>query len=474
MSESKDVVFINATNNGGYSPPISLCYLQAVLEPKYATELFDAGWYPLGKEDAEELAMVISKVNPKIVGISSVDTELDVAIEFSKKLKDKEKDIVVCMGGYGPTFQPERCLSEGNCDFVVRGEAETTIGEFFPRIIAGNYYAFKKSKGVSYFEGERVISNPDNDIVHDLDSLPFPLRRDIEQKDYLIPENQIIDPGYNGIYNVPLMSSRGCSWAKCKFCNGVKFLGGDAYRVRSNESMIKELEEVEEVHGPCVVQDYSACFLGGRPKQMGKFLGLFSKNFENAYLGFMIRPDSLLASHKSIEKNLGSIYNIGIGIENFSDSFLKRNEKGVSSEINKKAIRVMEDLRKKRGSKGIYYPTFYTLFTIDCDLETTIDEFMEHYKTIKDLNILEVWEPNVMKYFPFISQDQQEEIWKNRALSEETLYLRELVLHAENLNNPEMSIEATNFQEDKLKERAERLRQFFDHLLDFSESSSVD
>ena len=141
MTKSFDVILINTVENLGVYPPLSLCYLQAVLESdkcgNLVTNLLDAGKYGIDKSNVDAVAKMVSKRTPYIVGISSMDTELKVGIHLSKKLKEIDPDIVVCMGGYGSTFQPERCLEKGKCDFVVRGEGELTVGELFPRIIAG-------------------------------------------------------------------------------------------------------------------------------------------------------------------------------------------------------------------------------------------------------------------------------------------------------------------------------------------------
>ena len=476
MSESKDVLFINATWEFGmnFSPPLSLGYLQAVLENQnLETLLFDAGKYWLDKSHSDYVAEVVSKVNPHIVGISSMDHQLEDAIEFSKKIKENDKDIIVCMGGYGPTFQYERCLNESGCDFVVRGEAEKTVEKLFQKIIGGKYDEIYKSRGVAYKRDGRIFLNPDQELVYDLDSLPFPLRRDLKTRDYEIPEillennrgplgnaiknmRQRLGKGLpflkaSGIYNIPIMSSRGCSWGKCKFCNGAKFPGGEAYRVRSNESMIRELKEVND-EGLGVVTDQSACFLGGKPEQMGDFLDLFNQNFEEAYLDFMIRSDSLLDSRESIRKHMDKIYRIAIGIESFSEDFLKRNVKGVSSKTNREAVTFLEELREKRGTDGIYYPTLYMPMTIDCDGQTTIKEFKEHYGRIKSLGILKFWEPNHMKYHPWTSWKQQDEIWEKDVIDSIA-------------KNEDYWVVSTKFEEDKLEERAEKLRRIFDPLV---------
>jgi hypothetical protein len=163
---------------------------------------------------------------------------------------------------------------------------------------------------------------------------------------------------------------------------------------------------------------------------------------------------------------------MSIGVENFSDEFLRRNKKGVTSQINQKAILAMQDLRKKRGDEGICYPTFYIPMTIDCDNKTTFKEFKEHYSLIKKLGLLELWEPNFMKYHPIRSWEEQEYLSRkdvhsgneNGRYDLEPFLLRDIIKNIE--ASPELHIVATGFKDDAMKERAEKLKRIFDPLVE--------
>jgi hypothetical protein len=109
------------------------------------------------------------------------------------------------------------------------------------------------------------------------------------------------------------------------------------------------------------------------------------------------------------------------------------------------------------------------MFTLDCDLETTRKELAEHYGWLKKLKVIESWEPNSRTFFPYISSEQQEKIWMDDAVSRknfEAYLIRNVILYID--SSSELNLASTKFQEDKLQERAERLQEIFDPLVEFA------
>ena len=452
MTESKEVVFVHASpSNLRYEPwePLNLGILQAILEEKgISTYLIDAYRDNLS---SEKVIKEIKKKNPAIVGISAVDLSLPQALNISKKLK--EEDYIVCLGGYGPTFQYERCLNEGKCDFVVRGEGEYPVSQLFPELLNNNKGHIKRTKGICYKDGDEIIKTSNQKIVYDLDRLPFPLRRDMPPEKYK----------KDNILGATFISARGCYWGKCKFCDIRKFPGGKKYRRRSPQNIIEELKMLHDDYGISLVADMSSCFLGINEDWVKKFFNLLKDNFDDIYLKFETRADTFLKFKNILEDNLDIIFGIDVGIENFDDNWLKRNYKGTNRVQNIKTIETLKEFKNIRDHMDTdRYCTFFNYFTIDVDGDTTLEEFTRHYNTLKELEIVGTWRPNIMLYYPWISKEQQDEIWKEKS-NPDALALKYAIENLYGCGGYLSNSRALN--ENRLNDRRDMLSSFFDELL---------
>ncbi len=456
--EDVDVVFIQPRRNGvSLNPdveenvyePVNIGILQAILEEKgISTYFIDAD---KEKKENKRIVREVTKYNPTIVGISATDFSLPNGIELSKILKEEDVPYVV-FGGYGPTFQYRRCFEEGNCDIVVRGEGEIPVSKLFPELLTGNEKAIEKTRGICYRRDNKIIENGYPEIVYNLDRLPFPLRRDIPPKEYL------------GVA-AAFVSSRGCEYGKCNFCSIWKFPGGRIYRRRSPENVIEELKHLYEEHGVFIFGDVSSSFLGRDLSWTKKFFELaekeFGKNEFNLY--FETRSDYLLKNKEVIEEHLNKIYEIDVGIENFDQNVLDRYNKGISPETNIQVINLLRKLKDEKEKKeGIMYGTFFRMFTIDCDLYTTLEEFENHYNTIKKLSILDIWTPNVMVYHPWVSFEEEKKLWLKYATPEAL----SIAIAIEGFCSSSFNIPISEaIEKNLLEKRAESVQEFFDEFI---------
>src|SRR3989344_1416951 len=97
----------------------------------------------------------------------------------------KELGLPVAAMGMHVTTIPEQALSESQFDFTIRGEPELISVNLAKAIKAKK--PFKTVRGISYRDGEKIISNPAEDLIQDLDSMPFPARDLINNEKYIEP-----------------------------------------------------------------------------------------------------------------------------------------------------------------------------------------------------------------------------------------------------------------------------------------------
>lgn len=178
-----------------------------------------------------------------LVGISTITSTARAAYRIASKIKTFNPTIPVIMGGPHVTFLADEALSEG-ADFVVRGEGEYSFIELINWLEKSNT-DIKEIKGISYKIGNKVFHNPDSAAIHNLDSLPFP--------NFKIVQN------YQKISNIILQTSRGCPF-DCKFCSVIKMFGQDC-RFHSVEYVIEEIKYLKNVFGNKPVFFYDDNFL---------------------------------------------------------------------------------------------------------------------------------------------------------------------------------------------------------------------
>jgi radical SAM superfamily enzyme YgiQ (UPF0313 family) len=129
--------------------------------------------------------------------------------------------------GTHPTFRPRECLDHEAVDWVLVGEPEVALEQFFLAGRAAGVYGKKDVDREQRFVGATPLD--------DLDGLPFTDRRLVP------PWQRYPNPFMRGPY-ATCTTSRGCG-GRCTFCTAPGFYGR-RYRAQSPERVMSELEAV--------------------------------------------------------------------------------------------------------------------------------------------------------------------------------------------------------------------------------------
>ncbi|MBI4549440.1 MAG: B12-binding domain-containing radical SAM protein [Candidatus Omnitrophica bacterium] len=212
-------------------PPLVLLNCAAILEKDgLASRVLDQEATDLS---AEEIAEAARKADFLFVTSSDIDRwqcpnlDYEKFVEFVRRLPDPDR--VYLMGAHG-TFYPEEFLKKTGAKGVLRGEPEWTVRE----IARGASPA--SVAGLTYREGEKIISNPDRRPVP-MAEFPVPAFHAVDLNDYYYE--------LMGDRFAVLEASRGCSFS-CTFCSLTMY--GNGVRAKPVENLLEELREARR-HG---------------------------------------------------------------------------------------------------------------------------------------------------------------------------------------------------------------------------------
>jgi len=186
----------------------------------------------------ESTAKIMSGKPPDIVGISVVYfTQMLSAFTLAQLIKKKRPDVTVVLGGGIITNLIERLPRNRGLfsmvDAFVAMEGEHALLEIVRRLERGRSLqgipnvVTARDPSDSFSNGNRFIEPVDELPTPDFDGMPF--------KRYFSPEPII-----------PLLTSRGCYWGRCAFCNSANMLGGGFYRSRRLDLIVDDLRSLSK------------------------------------------------------------------------------------------------------------------------------------------------------------------------------------------------------------------------------------
>lgn len=196
----------------------------------------------------EILKQRIEEFNPTIFGVSCLfDFSIRYFLEILEYLKKASNSIVVA-GGVIATFEWKNLIEKDLAHFVITGEAENKINYLLDHITTENLDT--KSEPHIYYKYQGVVEQTKGTLgeidfnTNLVDSYKlFPIA-EYNKYGSLNPFSRTID----GVLPFAVIQrSRGCR-AHCTFCSVEKIMGAGV-RIRSNESVLQEMEFLIQEHG---------------------------------------------------------------------------------------------------------------------------------------------------------------------------------------------------------------------------------
>ena len=238
-------------------PPMGLGYLASIGEKiGIEVKILDClirGWdheeeagdtlVRVGLSD-KEIKDFILDFNPDLVGINcSFSRQHKLYHHILGLVKQINPKCITVAGGAHVTVCPEDVLNDPACDFILMGEAEESFENLLNAL--NNSRDVKSVDGLGWKNNGKLLINPKNKWIDNLDSIGFPAYHIMELERYFALD---VSHGFRHKNKFcPIITSRGCP-AKCTFCSAEK-VWGRKYRARTVNNILEEMKLLRSKYG---------------------------------------------------------------------------------------------------------------------------------------------------------------------------------------------------------------------------------
>jgi len=274
----------------------------------------------------------IKKADFDLIGFQVYSKDIESVNKHISLVKKVNESIWTIVGGPHPSLLPEKTFHHfPMVDFGFKGESEVGISALVV-YLSGNRIGFKDFDGAVLKNISGLIWKNGSDVVCN----EMYLEKNLDNFDYpawdLIRPNKYPD-GPHGVFFrelpiAPIVTTRGCPF-KCTFC-GSKSINGSTLRKRSVESIIKEIELLQNSYGIREIHFLDDNFTFDKNFAMNVSREIIKRKIKiNWCCPNGIRLDTLDEDLLKLMKESGC-YSISVGIESGSQRILKLMKKGIS------------------------------------------------------------------------------------------------------------------------------------------------
>ncbi len=225
------------------APPLGLLYLTSSLRQRFGADVnvrvFDM---KSRKLPPEALRTTLKEFAPDVVGVSALNYESAAAQRIAEITKEHNEKTVTALGGPFAHHRSEELLGRTRFDWTFDGSAERAFGDAIERTFGGGDLG-TDIRGLSYRSADGIHLSPGEDVITDLDALPFPAWDEVDFDRYAKQPNMMA--ALKARRYAPIFTSRGCPYL-CNYCHDLftkKFVH------RSAESVLAEIELLHERYG---------------------------------------------------------------------------------------------------------------------------------------------------------------------------------------------------------------------------------
>lgn len=336
---------------------LGLGYIAAVLRQSgVETEIADC--VLLDWDHATAVREILRK-DFKVLALTVFAVAMDDAAALVQALRAGGCDAHITMGGHFPSFRATEVLGEfAEIDSVVKFEGEFVVRDLALAVRDG--HSLEGIQGLIFRSKGVVHENSPRPPIRDLNGLPFPAR-------------DMLPLALEWERDALICTSRGC-WARCTYCSIAPFSrvsGAPAWRARSPQNVVDELQFLVETYAPPAIGVVDADFVGpgkvGRRRSMEIAMEIMARKLE-LQLGIYTRVDEVDLELFAMLRTAG-MTTVYLGIESGVQAALDRWDKRTTVEENYRALDLCASLGLTVEAGFMMYDPYTTLEEISENLE---------------------------------------------------------------------------------------------------------
>jgi len=303
-----------------------------------------------------EIEQVIKKESPDYLGVSITTPQAPGGLKICEITKRIKPDCITVIGGPHASALPEDMLLDKNVDIVVIGEGEITMSQIAKGI------SLTDIKGIYYKKGDCIIKNQPQELIDDLDRLPFPLYEQLPIERYGTP--------YMG-RSIGIITGRGCPFS-CSFCAS-KVIFGKRCRLRGIASILEEIAWFKNRYGIKSFSFWDDTFTIHKDRIKKLCEQLIADNF-NIRWSCVTRVDRLSLDLLKIMKISGCSV-IHLGIESGDEFILQKTQKKITLEQVENAV---------KWARSLHMETYgYFILGLPYETRSSLNKTIEFAKKLK-------------------------------------------------------------------------------------------
>ncbi len=318
--------------------------------------------------DRKKLSGFILEYQPALVGLTAMALTMPSAEEIIHEIRILKKDTIIVLGGVFASALPKDTMQKiKDLDYLVFGEGEKTIVNLVEHVTKKK--RLSEIKGLVFRKNGKIIQNQPQDLIKDLDTIPFPARDLLPIKLYA---KRHVVRGFSRkeMKIIEMIASRGCP-NQCIFCAS-KVVFGNSVRYRSYVNIVEEIEECIEKYDVEHIAFMDDTFTINK-ELVRKLCGFFSE--KKLTWDCNVRVDAVNYELLRLMVKSGCT-RLSFGVESGSDEILKKIKKNITV---KQVINAVKDAKKA----GIRYVE--CCFMIGSHIDETVDDVGATIKLIHKL-----------------------------------------------------------------------------------------
>ncbi|MFH1622844.1 MAG: radical SAM protein [Candidatus Omnitrophota bacterium] len=347
----------NIGDIGGHQMPLGIYYLAAfLLREGEEVNVFDCEAL---KMSSEQLLKILKDSKVKVVGFTSTTVSFYRVCSWAEMIRRELPDIKTVIGGPHMSAMPEETMMTGVFDYGIVHEGEIAFLKLVKFLLHGEG-ELKYIPNLYYLDRGKVLHNPSDAYIQDLDTLPFPARQ-------LCLDLSIYKPPIGAFRKklaMNLFTSRGCP-NKCIFCDNNTF--GRRTRFFSAEYVVREIKELVHRFGAKEIVFLDDTFVLDK-RRLHKIFELLERENIRFPWTCMTRVDNLDNETLKLMADNGC-WQIRFGVESGNQDVINFIRKGITLE----QVRDVTNWGKKLGMKM----TGFFMIGHHIDTPKTIQETIE-------------------------------------------------------------------------------------------------